>query len=410
MAVSFKRDRSNHQESPMLWLSVLAGSLVMHLVVLFIGRWYLSQTASAPTGGNPSEVEFVEIDPNTISGSRSVKPPEPSPPNEPPTKSPSAENPPEKSSPIQSQIAQDPPQLKNPIPETSPQIEATPQLDIPSPSPKPQLRQEKPAKPGGEVPSQQRDPVKPSTLPSSDRQIRKQPSSDIPTPSASPSPSPSSDIPTPSALPSPESPDTTTSPSQRTESSSGSSPSPDQDNLPPSTTNPDNPNGPVSSGNQLPSPDFGGSQNPKAPTSSNPIAGKAPVSSTPTPTATGFSVMFGPGKFPSGFPEQPNYPAQPTQTSSTISVTSLPARCALNSEVISNSTTQIVLRLVINESGEVEQEPEVLKSSGSSTYDAFVQCVMRDWKFEPAYNIKNNQQFKVPSNLDLPVTIQVSRN
>lgn len=48
----------------MLWLSVLAGSLVLHLVVLLAGRWYLSQPAGNRAAGSPAPLDFVEVDPN----------------------------------------------------------------------------------------------------------------------------------------------------------------------------------------------------------------------------------------------------------------------------------------------------------------------------------------------------------
>ncbi|MBD1858877.1 MULTISPECIES: hypothetical protein [Leptolyngbya] len=65
MAFSLSNSRSRSQESPMLWLSVLAGSLALHLVLLLVGRWYLSQPASGKAGGDSqAPLEFVEIDPN----------------------------------------------------------------------------------------------------------------------------------------------------------------------------------------------------------------------------------------------------------------------------------------------------------------------------------------------------------
>lgn len=63
MVVSASTLRSRSQDSPTLWLSVLAGSLALHLVLLLAGRWYLSQTAS-DRAGSPAPLDFVEIDPN----------------------------------------------------------------------------------------------------------------------------------------------------------------------------------------------------------------------------------------------------------------------------------------------------------------------------------------------------------
>ncbi|MBD2082115.1 hypothetical protein [Leptolyngbya sp. FACHB-17] len=56
--------RSKAQDSPVLWLSFLAGSLVVHLAAILIGRWYFSQTASPPAGMAQAPLDFVEIDPN----------------------------------------------------------------------------------------------------------------------------------------------------------------------------------------------------------------------------------------------------------------------------------------------------------------------------------------------------------
>jgi hypothetical protein len=59
----------------MLWLSVLAGSLALHLVLLLVGRWYLSQSAeSLAGGGSQAPLDFVEIDPNGPPLKRAIAP------------------------------------------------------------------------------------------------------------------------------------------------------------------------------------------------------------------------------------------------------------------------------------------------------------------------------------------------
>lgn len=55
------RDR---RDSPLFWLLVLAGSLALHLAVLLIGRWYLTQTSRSQVAGASKAIEFVEVDPN----------------------------------------------------------------------------------------------------------------------------------------------------------------------------------------------------------------------------------------------------------------------------------------------------------------------------------------------------------
>ncbi|MCU0549208.1 MAG: hypothetical protein MUC48_07660 [Leptolyngbya sp. Prado105] len=74
MAFSGLTSRSRLQESPTLWLSVLGGSLALHLVVLLVGRWYLSQPMSSRAGGSQAPLDFVEIDPNAPPLKRSISP------------------------------------------------------------------------------------------------------------------------------------------------------------------------------------------------------------------------------------------------------------------------------------------------------------------------------------------------
>lgn len=64
MAFSVSTKRSKTQDSPTFWLSLIAGSLALHLVLLLVGRWYFSQTASTPAGTSQAPLDFVEIDPN----------------------------------------------------------------------------------------------------------------------------------------------------------------------------------------------------------------------------------------------------------------------------------------------------------------------------------------------------------
>ena len=63
MAFSGSNSRSTSQDSPVLWLSLLAGSLALHLALLLLGRWYLSQAANI-SAGSPPPLDFIEIDPN----------------------------------------------------------------------------------------------------------------------------------------------------------------------------------------------------------------------------------------------------------------------------------------------------------------------------------------------------------
>ncbi|GAP94773.1 hypothetical protein [Leptolyngbya sp. NIES-2104] len=76
MAFSVSTKRSKTQDSPTFWLSLIAGSLALHLVLLLVGRWYFSQAASAPSGTGQAPLDFVEIDPTVppLKGAKPIAP------------------------------------------------------------------------------------------------------------------------------------------------------------------------------------------------------------------------------------------------------------------------------------------------------------------------------------------------
>lgn len=61
MAPSF---RSHRQDSPMLWLSLVGGSLALHLIAVLLGRWYFAQPQKAASSRAPIAIDFVEVNPN----------------------------------------------------------------------------------------------------------------------------------------------------------------------------------------------------------------------------------------------------------------------------------------------------------------------------------------------------------
>ena len=377
MTIFAKRDRTA-QEPPMLWIGVLAGSLVLHLAVLLIGRWYFSRTMSSPASGTPNAIEFVEIDPTATAPSRSVAPSQ-SANSQPLPKSPSNTTSPQQAAPTQPQPTQPAPPLEDST--IASRIEAPPK---PRPTVKPQ--QERPLR---SQPPKQTNPITPPTQPDSQTTT-----SQTPAPPTNP-PNPPNSTP-----PNPTNPDNSNSGNSSTLPESGSPGSE-------APSNPADPNSPGQSGTPLPPPIFGGDQNPEAPGQSPTAGNPPPVNPDQGSGVRGVSVALGAG-MQADVPERPDQLAQPLESSRTIEVTSLPASCSVSSEVINNSGREVILRLTISEAGDVEGDPLVISGSGTPDYAALAKCVIRDWKFSPAYNIKDGQREVVPSNLDIPVRIQVA--
>ncbi|MGG6269200.1 hypothetical protein ACQ4M3_26385 [Leptolyngbya sp. AN03gr2] len=171
MAFSVLTKRSKSQDSPMLWLSLVAGSLLLHLVLLLLGRWYFSQTASAPAGLTQAPIDFVEIDPNAppLKNAKPIAPsntqtqaelPKAAPPQE--TETTQAPN---SIANLPRQIEQERSQSRQVTPERSqPRI-------TPSPSPSPttpinQPNRSQPTTPQGQLPSDRTTPKQnPTTSP-----------------------------------------------------------------------------------------------------------------------------------------------------------------------------------------------------------------------------------------------------
>ncbi|MBE9013239.1 hypothetical protein IQ250_23865 [Pseudanabaenaceae cyanobacterium LEGE 13415] len=162
--MAFSIARSKSQDSPTFWLSLTAGSLVVHLVLLLVGRWYFSQTAIAPTGTGQAPLDFVEIDPN-VSPSKDAKPIAPS--NNTQTQ---AELP--KAAPSQETEATQAPNSIANLPRQIEQARSQPRI-TPSPSPSPttpinQPNRFQPTTPQGQLPTERPKPTRspsPTTSP-----------------------------------------------------------------------------------------------------------------------------------------------------------------------------------------------------------------------------------------------------
>ncbi|MBW4528360.1 MAG: hypothetical protein KME18_24805 [Phormidium tanganyikae FI6-MK23] len=228
MAFSVSTDRSRPQESPMLWLSVLAGSLVLHLALLLLGRWYLSQTASAPAGIAQAPLDFVEIDPNAPVLKQPVTP------SNTPTQTTPKVAPPQ-TAPVEP--AQSPSSIENLTPQFTPERPRTRINPSPSPAPTTPASQPSRSQPG-QLPSDQTTPQRNSTAPPTTR------------PTTNPTTNPGGTNPSqPSSPPDSSTPGTTTPPG---------STSPTQPETPsdanagnPSSPPAGNPNAPVSGGEPL---------------------------------------------------------------------------------------------------------------------------------------------------------------
>jgi hypothetical protein len=74
-AADFESGHSRrHSDPPNLWLAVLAGSLILHLLFLLSGRWYLVRVSANRARGEATPIEVVNITPGKATGgTRSAK-------------------------------------------------------------------------------------------------------------------------------------------------------------------------------------------------------------------------------------------------------------------------------------------------------------------------------------------------
>lgn len=124
-----------HNDPPNLWLAVLAGSLVVHLLLLLSGRLFLFRVNSQKSAGVMAPIELVDISPkssnkttrSSSSASKVVIAPAVT------QRAVSSETAPQRAAPIQPLIVQ------QPIPSPTPQVKPSVKPTIVAATPRPQL-------------------------------------------------------------------------------------------------------------------------------------------------------------------------------------------------------------------------------------------------------------------------------
>lgn len=363
MTASVSSDRSEH-DSPTLWLSVLAGSLVVHLLVLLLGRWYFLRPSSPPPGSR-SSIEFVEVTP--VPKASDVAPKSQA------TSAPTAPRPPtatqSTSTPTQREVAPSLPKtVESPI-ETPIQPRSTTPA---TPTPRPETPPQASPRPSPSIPPRPVPPQASGQLPQS----------------RSPMPPASTGTPSPSAGSS-STPPATTAPNP---SNSGG------------TTPGGTASGPIAGFPLPPAPDTSLPPVPKSPDGSQ--IGKTPIGSDPAPASFAVTVGLGDRPADANVKEIPDELAQPKETTQIIETSASAGECLLKPEAKNYYTKMVKLRLAISEQGQVIGEPLVVQSSGNGDYDELAQCVIKRWEFIPAYNVREDKtRNAVASNLDVPVRI-----
>lgn len=176
----------------------MAGSLALHLIVLLIGRWYVTRVTISAEAGSPAPVEFVEISPSAPAAENSKS-----------VVSAAADSSPESASPAEPQSSAIQSFAQNPLPERS-----NPTA-VPAPTPQPTFSTS--PQPSGEIPQ----PAAPTPQPSPTQSVR-------PRPDPNRSPLPSSP---------PTNPENSTAPPSDTSTLPRTNPQPETE-APPSGTTP----------------------------------------------------------------------------------------------------------------------------------------------------------------------------
>ncbi len=335
--------REHHSESPIFWVIVFAGSLLIHLLLVLGMR---SLVVQIPVDPEPITVEFAEAtdaasSPASAAGNPSPRPAAPSTPTAVP-------------SPIAKSIA-DPTETSSPRLQP-PSSDSEPSLSTPAPVP----------------------PVQPSPQAKS--------------PSQSPAPSPSAPVssPTPATpVPNRVSPtEPVTSPAQTRPSNSMMT-------------------GPIASGIRLPDVPTvpNPADNPGATTQPsklpiNPLA----ISKVPIPAKFLAQVQILPETGKGGSDRAAEVPAAAIQGEPSKEFLSDASNCLLSPAALSAFGQAVVLSVSLNEHGQLQGEPAILDptSSGNSRYDDLAVCVLKQWTFSPAYDQTDDH-----NRVSKPTTIQV---
>ncbi|MCY7320801.1 MAG: hypothetical protein LH660_03125 [Phormidesmis sp. CAN_BIN36] len=132
-----RHDRQ-HSDPPNLWLAVLAGSLIVHLLLLLSGRLFLFRVSSQKSAGVAAPIELVDLSPKSSSTTRSTRSAAPNVITDSAASQSavSSEATPQRAAPIQPEIVQKP--IPSPTPRLMPQTKPSIKPTIAAPTPKSQ--------------------------------------------------------------------------------------------------------------------------------------------------------------------------------------------------------------------------------------------------------------------------------
>lgn len=229
--------------------------------------------------------------------------------------------------------------------------------------------------------------------------------------SEEPSPQPDPITPSPSPQPNPITP----SPDPVTPANDPVTPEPRQPE--PTSENPENsptppspspvtPTEPARSGMRLPDPSDprwvppnGLGQAPSEPTD------QTRVSQQPIPAS--FSATIGTATLPTGLPDIPENPATLRDSDRSRTFESNNSGCSLTPEALRSFGQEVIVRVVVDAKGDIYTDPEpfVPKPGDNPDYDKLAICVVKTWKFNPAYDMKEGKPSERFSELDVGVVI-----
>lgn len=336
-----------HVDPPSIWISVFAGSLLIHLFLLIAFK-IAAARISTTQQESPIAIDLIEVAPGS------------------------------------SELAEVPPIADTPVgelapsssssatsPSTTSEISAAPESAIApnSPAANPtnpaQLSPETTSPVQPFTPAGQLSPSQAPTTPPNETTLPPQTNERPPT-STNPEPDPNPSPIFPEANPTPTGEPGTDSPAEPTDSNQ------------PNT-----------------SPDAGGdvAQLPEIPVERDVLP-------------AGVAVSLGGVRIPAGVPDPPQYPAQPTINNQSFPSDGSGSGCLLNPESTHYLGQAVVLRIAVDEQGKVIADATaVQQSSGSAEYDQLAACLIGGWQFDAAANIVNGQRDTVASNLDVQVIV-----
>ncbi|MBD2098611.1 hypothetical protein H6F90_26465 [Trichocoleus sp. FACHB-591] len=388
-------DWRRHADPPNLWLAVLSGSIVIHVLLALTLRWWSIRVAIAQSSNASSApIEVVDIAPETASIEAEAAP-----------TAPIAPDPVTDSAPPQADdgVAVLEPGVTAILPES---VEAT----VPSPSPSPPVSQ--PPQPSSATPPASL-PFTPPVLPNP--QASPEPSRD-PEPEANVVPPPADNNQAPVAPDNgSEAPTESNIPPEQTSEDTGALPAPEgqttQEGSEAPLGNPDSASeeSETESNPLPPAPTVPDSAPPPTDGGLGEAIGQVPVSQDPNPA--GFQASLTGVSVPENVGDIPDYPAEPKVTNQTFFSDASSFGCLLEPESRRYYGELVELRITIDEQGRVsnrEGEIEVIKPSASPAYDELAKCVITSWDFTPASNlIKENEKSEVSSNLNVSITINL---